>query len=168
MPTRMQSPSGLVLITMVALWAAPAVAQAQSKPLAPAGGPSAAKPGGAKQAAASKATPATNPEEGLRQVITAYSRAVSQGDLAAMAKFWTADGVYVDPGGRHVTAKEALEKGTSDEHGPSLALETETLRMVTPEVAIEEGICELKPEGEKPFSAGTSRPSGSSSKGRGC
>ncbi len=67
-----------------------------------------------------------------------------------MAKFWTADGDYVDPSGHVVNARKALENGSIDTSGPRLTLKTESVRMITADVAQEDGVCELTPEGEKP------------------
>jgi uncharacterized protein (TIGR02246 family) len=152
MPTRTQTPVSLVLISMVVLVGAPAVAHAQAttpKPAAPG-----ARPGGTKPAAAGKGAPAATADNALRQTVTAYGRAVAEGDLQAMAKFWTADGDYVDPSGRSVKARQSLEKGAPVEDHPPLALDTQSLRMVTPDVALEDGVCELTPEGAKPIFRG--------------
>jgi len=137
--------------------AVPAVVHAQAapaKPSAATGGASGAKSGGVKPPAAGKAPAAASGEEGLRQVISAYDRAVAQGDLQAMAKFWTPDGDYVGPTGRATKARPALEAGDAKGAASHLVLETKSLRMVTPEVALEDGICELKSEGEKPIFRG--------------
>ncbi len=157
MPTRMQTPIGLVLIALVAAAGVPATAHAQAapaKPSAAAGGASGAKPAGAKQTATGKSSAAASAEEGVRQAIAAYGRALAQGDVQAMAKFWTADGDYVGPAGRSVKAKQALEKGESAANPPPLALQTESVRMITPEVALEDGVCQLTPPGEKPIFRG--------------
>jgi uncharacterized protein (TIGR02246 family) len=135
------------------LLALPTFAAAQVSPLKP---PAAAgvKPGGTKPAVPGKAASAANPEDGVRQAIAAYGKALAEGDFQAMAKFWTADGNYTDPAGRRVKAREALEKGAPKGSNPPLALETQSLRMITPEVALEDGVCELTPAGEKPLFRG--------------
>jgi uncharacterized protein (TIGR02246 family) len=160
----MQTSARLVLVSIFfSLAAMPALVHAQasaSKPSAAAGGAGGAKTGGAKPAAAGKAPAAASAEEGVRQAITAYGRALAKGDLQAMAKFWTPEGNYVGPRGQPVKAREALEKLAELEKGglngaiPRLALETESLRMVTPEVALEDGVCQLAPEGEEPIFRG--------------
>jgi uncharacterized protein (TIGR02246 family) len=127
---------------------APALASAQTPPArpAPAGGAAANKAGAPKPAAPAKNPPAADAEEGLRQAIAAYARAVAEGDAAAIAKFWTADGDYAGPSGRVVNARKALESSSIDASGPHLTLKTETLRMITPDVAQEDGVSELKSE----------------------
>ncbi|HTU24719.1 MAG TPA: nuclear transport factor 2 family protein [Pirellulales bacterium] len=159
----MQTSIALSLFSSLFFWAAtPASVHAQASGNRPAaaGGAAGTKPGGNKPGAVGKTTPAASGEEGLRQVIAAYGKALAEGDMAAMAKFWTADGNYVDPRGRSVKAREALEKMVQlDKEGlkgsiPHLALETESLRLVTPEVALEDGVSELATEGEKPIFRG--------------
>jgi uncharacterized protein (TIGR02246 family) len=153
----MQTATGFVLLSTLSLVALPAVVRAQaapSKPAAATGGASCAKSGGAKPAAAGKGAAAASAEEVLRQAIAAYGKALAQGDLQAMAKFWTPDGDYVDPAGRSVKARQALETGDAQEAASRLVLETKSLRMITPEVALEDGVCEMKLEGEKPIYRG--------------
>ena len=102
-----------------------------------------------KPAAPAKGADAANSQEGVRQAIAAYEGALAEGDLQKIAKFWTADGDYAGPSGRVVNAREALAGGSIDPDSPRLALKTESLRMVTPDVAQEDGICEVKADGEK-------------------
>ena len=156
MPTGMQKVAHLVVIAVVSMLAAPAAVYAQAAPAKPAasGGASSAKSGGTKQTTLGKGSAATGAEAGVRQAIAAYARALAQSDLQAMAKFWTADGDYVGPAGRSVKARQALETGEAKDAASHLVLETESLRMITPEVALEDGVCELTPDGEKPVYRG--------------
>jgi uncharacterized protein (TIGR02246 family) len=133
------------------LLAAPAWVGAQTPP---------AKSGSAAKAPATgptvggKSPPASGGEEGVRKAIAAYERALGEGDAEAIAKFWTADGDYAGPSGRVVNARKSLASGTVDPSGLHLKLKTESLRLVTPDVAQEDGVCELTPEGQKPIYRG--------------
>jgi uncharacterized protein (TIGR02246 family) len=121
-----------------------------AKPSTASGGVSGAKSGGTKQPGAGKAPAVAAADTGVRTAIAAYAHALAQGDLQAMAKFWTADGDYVSPAGRSVKARQALESGEAKAAASHLVLETESLRMITPDVALEDGVCELAPEGATP------------------
>ena len=102
MPTRTQTPTVLVLISLASLvarppWPMPRRPPRNRQPPAP-------KPGGQNRPPPEKLGRCKR-QEGVRQAIAAYGRALAQGDVQAMAKFWTADGDYVGPSGRSVKAR---------------------------------------------------------------
>jgi uncharacterized protein (TIGR02246 family) len=148
MPIRMTTRIALVLMLLLS---APARLPAQS-PSAKASAPGGTAGG---KAAAPKAAPGKgDAEDGVRQAIAAYEKALGGGDPQAIAKFWTADGDYAGPSGRVVNARKALAGGSFDGSTPQLKLKTESLRMVTADVAQEDGICELTSAGAKPIYRG--------------
>lgn len=79
----------------------------------------------------------------------AFIEAFHKGDAKALAAFWTEDGDYTDQTGRHLKGREAIEKTFeaffSENKGLKLRINSERLRFVTPEVALEDGITEVIP-----------------------
>ncbi|HWC89334.1 MAG TPA: SgcJ/EcaC family oxidoreductase, partial [Pirellulales bacterium] len=109
---------------------------------APAGktGPQAPVPGAAAAEAA------------VRKASRDYLVALNSGDFKAAAAFWTADGVYVDPSGRSMKAQrvvaEELGKRFAGAKKPQLALDVKSLRVLTSDSVLEEGIVDVQsPEG---------------------
>ena len=76
-----------------------------------------------------------------------YIAALEHGDPKAIAEFWTADGTYTDENGQTFQARELVEKSfAGKKHArPPMKLSAATLRFVTNDVAIEEGIYETSP-----------------------
>jgi uncharacterized protein (TIGR02246 family) len=77
----------------------------------------------------------------------AFIEAFHKGDAKALAAFWTEDGDYTDQNGHHMKGRAAIEK-TFGEHfgqhpGLKLRINSESLRFVTPDVAIEDGSTEV-------------------------
>jgi uncharacterized protein (TIGR02246 family) len=79
----------------------------------------------------------------------AFIEAFHKGDAKALAAFWTEDGDFTDQTGRHVKGRAALEKAFqqmfSENEGLKLHTESDSLRFVTPDVAIEDGTTEVIP-----------------------
>jgi uncharacterized protein (TIGR02246 family) len=85
----------------------------------------------------------------------AFVEAFHKGDARALAAFWTPNGDYTDETGRHLKGREAIEKAFeqyfAENKGLKLRIESQSLRFVTPDVAIEEGITEvISPNGGPP------------------
>ena len=100
-----------------------------------------------------------NPEEAaLLKRAEAFVEAFHNGDAKAVAAHWTPDGDYTDLTGKRSTGREALEKSFAAffgaNKGAKLRIEIESLRFVTPEVAIEDGMTAvLAPDGGPPSRA---------------
>ncbi len=79
----------------------------------------------------------------------AFIAAFNKGDAKAVAGFWTPDGDYTDQVGRKFKGRVALEKlytkVFAERKGAKLTIHVGSLRAVTPDVAIEEGITEVIP-----------------------
>jgi uncharacterized protein (TIGR02246 family) len=96
---------------------------------------------------------AASDEEGVRHAIEAYRAAVAKGDPEAITAFWTSDADYVDHLGHafKVEAMFARAKVTSRVDGnispPPPESQTLTLRFVTPDVVVEDGIIEQSAAG---------------------
>jgi uncharacterized protein (TIGR02246 family) len=80
----------------------------------------------------------------MKKNAEAFTAAFDKGDAKAVAAFWTPDGDYVDETGRHMKGREEIEKAFTEFFGENKGLKvqihTESLRFVTPEVAIEDGV----------------------------
>ena len=104
--------------------------------------------GHADEAAHSESTARSGDEAAVRSAAAAYREAIDKGDLDAVTSFWAGDADYVDQAGRAYKIKEGLERAKQLSHGAARAtacpLKTKILsiRFVTPDVAIEDGVFE--------------------------
>jgi len=100
-----------------------------------------------------------NPEEGaIVKNAEGFIEAFHNGDAKAVAAFWAMDGDYTDQAGNHVKGREAIEKlfaGLFAENkGLKVRITGLSLRFVTPDVAIEDGMSEVfTPDGAPPSRA---------------
>ena len=97
-------------------------------------------------------------EAALKKRAEAFIAAFDKGDAKAVAAFWTADGDYVDETGRHMKGRDEIEKAFTDffseNKGLKVQIQTESLRFVTPDVAVEDGITSVaEPDGAPPSRA---------------
>jgi uncharacterized protein (TIGR02246 family) len=88
----------------------------------------------------------------------AFVAAFHQGDAKAVAAFWTPDGDYTDQTGHHWKGREAIEKTFqglfAENKGLKLRIDSDALRFLTPEVAIEDGTTAvIPPDGAPPSRA---------------
>ena len=84
--------------------------------------------------------------------------AFNRGDAKTVASFWTENGDYIDQEGRQVKGRTALEKlyqkVFAERPGAKLTVTITSARMVTPDIALEEGISEVAPaDGGPPTAA---------------
>jgi uncharacterized protein (TIGR02246 family) len=83
----------------------------------------------------------------LQKVGEAFIEAFQKGDAKAVAAFWVADGDYTDLTGRHLKGRDAIEKAFAEyfaeNKGLKVRIDSLSLRFVTPEVAIEDGVTEV-------------------------
>lgn len=86
-----------------------------------------------------------------------FIAAFNRGDAKAVAAFYTPQGVYIDQLGREYKGRDALEKlyanAFTENKGAKLTIHVLSLRSVTPDVAIEEGLTEVAPANGDPPSA---------------
>jgi uncharacterized protein (TIGR02246 family) len=75
-----------------------------------------------------------------------FIEAFHKGDAKALAAFWTADGDFTDEAGHHLKGREAIEKDFeayfAENKDLKLRINSNALRFVTPDVAIEDGTSE--------------------------
>jgi uncharacterized protein (TIGR02246 family) len=81
----------------------------------------------------------------------AYIAAYDRGDASAVAAFWTPDATYVDQDGREFKGRAAIEKMYekvfADNKGAKLAIHVTSLKQLTPDVVLEDGVTEVTPAG---------------------
>jgi len=97
-------------------------------------------------------------EQAIQKQAEAFIDAFHKGDAKALAAFWTIDGDYTDKAGQHLQGRAAIEKafqGLFAEHkGLKLRINSNSLRFVTPDVAVEDGTSEVAgPDGGPPTRA---------------
>jgi uncharacterized protein (TIGR02246 family) len=88
----------------------------------------------------------------------AFVNAFEKGDAKAVAAFWAEDGDYVDLNGRNLQSRAAIENAFKDffteNKGLKLRVDVNSLRFVTPDTAIEDGITSvIPPDGTPPNQA---------------
>ncbi len=75
--------------------------------------------------------------------------AFHKGDARALAGFWAPDGDYIDQAGRQFKGRPAIEKmyekAFAAQKGGKLTITVKSVRMVTSDVAIENGLTEVTP-----------------------
>jgi uncharacterized protein (TIGR02246 family) len=88
-------------------------------------------------------------EKALVKNAEAFIDAFHKGDATALAAFWVADGDYTVQTGRQHKGREAIEKAFAalfeDHKGLKVQVESESLRFVTADVAIEDGVTSVVP-----------------------
>lgn len=91
-------------------------------------------------------------QDAIRKVAEQYAEAAGKGDTGALAAIWTADGDYIDAAGTRVNAREAIQQAATDGDvalAPrQFAIRQINLRFITADVAIEDGVAEVRSEGE--------------------
>jgi uncharacterized protein (TIGR02246 family) len=84
----------------------------------------------------------------------AFVAAFHKADAKALAAFWTEDGDYTQDTGRVLKGREAIEKAFaelfSENKGLKLRIDSASLRFVTPDVALEEGVNAVIPPDKSP------------------
>src|SRR5260370_19591355 len=88
----------------------------------------------------------------------AFTDAFQQGDSKAVAAFWAEDGDYVDLNGRQLQGRTVIETAFKDffkeNKGLKLRINVNSIRFVTPDLAIEDGISSvIAPDGTPPSQA---------------
>ncbi len=97
-------------------------------------------------------------EAAIKKNAEAFVAAFDKGDAEAVAAFWTPDGDYVDETGRHMKGREEIEKAFTEffkeNKGLKVEIHVESLRFVTPDVAVEDGVTSVaEADGEPPSRA---------------
>jgi uncharacterized protein (TIGR02246 family) len=96
--------------------------------------------------------------DALQKRAETFIEAFQKGDAKAVAAFWTPDGDYTDQTGKHLKGRDAIQKAFegffAENKDLKLRINSDSMRMVTPDVAIEDGSTEVGgPDGAPPTRA---------------
>jgi uncharacterized protein (TIGR02246 family) len=98
-------------------------------------------------ATAATAADPTPEEKALQKRAEDFVAAFNKGDAKAVAGFWTPEGDFIDQEGHQFKGRKAIEKLYTDlfgaEKGAKLALHPASMRVVKPDLAIEDGVTEV-------------------------
>lgn len=88
----------------------------------------------------------------------AFVEAFHKGDAKGIAAFWTEEGDYTDQLGKRLTGREAIEKSFveffAENKGAKLRIEIDSIKFITADVAIEDGVTAvITPDGAPPSRA---------------
>ena len=114
---------------------------------------------GAEEPQAGQLTPGDAQQKAaLMKTAQAFVEAFQKGDAKAVAAFWTPDGDYVDPTGRRLQGRKAIEEAFAtffaENKGLQLRIEVGPVRFLTPDLAIEDGTTAvIPPDGAPPSRA---------------
>jgi uncharacterized protein (TIGR02246 family) len=102
-----------------------------------------------------KATGEEAPGKGKRA--RAFIAAFNKGDARAVASFWTTDATYVDQVGREYKGRAAIEKlyekVFAARKGAKLAIHVTSVKRLSPDVTLEDGVTEVTPADGGPSTA---------------
>jgi uncharacterized protein (TIGR02246 family) len=93
-------------------------------------------------------------EAAIGQAVDAYTAAFNKGDAKALAALWSPEAVYINPdNGEQAVGREAIEKQFAKifaaAKGSKLEAKTDSIKFVSPNVAVEQGTAKvLQPKGE--------------------
>jgi uncharacterized protein (TIGR02246 family) len=100
---------------------------------------------------------ADEPAPGKGKRAQEFIAAFDKGDAKTVAGFWTEDATYVDQSGREIKGRAAIEKlyekVFAGQKGAKLTIHVTSAKLLSPDVALEEGITEVKPADGGPGSA---------------
>jgi uncharacterized protein (TIGR02246 family) len=105
-----------------------------------------------------RAAESDSPEAAITKTAEAFVEAYQKGDAKAVASFWTPDGDYVDPAGRVLKGRAAIESDFADlfaqNKGLKLRIDVASLKFPTQDTAVEDGTTAvLAPDGTAPSRA---------------
>jgi uncharacterized protein (TIGR02246 family) len=97
------------------------------------------------QSPAVKSQPTANKdEEAIRKTASEFSDAFAKGDAKAIAAMWAEDGEYQDDGNKLLRGRQAIEQAYTEQFaeksGGKIGVEVQSVRFLTPDVAVEEGL----------------------------
>jgi uncharacterized protein (TIGR02246 family) len=83
-------------------------------------------------------------DQALRAACEGYVKAVNSGDVSAIVKYWTPDADYVNDSGQKFQGHAALAKLFKESlpslKGKKFSFDTKSMRMISPGVAVEDGV----------------------------
>jgi uncharacterized protein (TIGR02246 family) len=111
--------------------------------------------GGLASARGEESEGPTNPESEIKQAVESYVAAYNKADAKALAALWAPEAVYTNPvSGEQVIGREAIEKQFADifaaSEGVKLEAISDSIRFVSPSVAVEQGTATILRPNETP------------------
>jgi uncharacterized protein (TIGR02246 family) len=101
-------------------------------------------PKAGKSSAAAAAAPASKDEQAIRKSAGEFSQAFAKGDAKAIGAMWTEHGEYEDDSGKVFRGCDEIEKAYTElfteKTAGKIDVEIKSVRFLTPDVAVEEGI----------------------------
>jgi uncharacterized protein (TIGR02246 family) len=110
---------------------------------------------------AQNATSRSDEEQAIRKDVDAYADSYNKGDIEAVGRHWTPDAEYINDEGKTTKGRDAIvklfKKGRVSRKGFSFKATVQSVRLIKPDVALEDGTVTLTaPDGtaeKTPFSA---------------
>ncbi len=100
------------------------------------------------KATSQEAAQSPDDEAAIRATVAQYEKAFAAGDAAALAAQWAKDGELVDSLGRSFKGRESIEQEYgdifADRPGATVKVDVQSLRFVSPDVAVETGTARAK------------------------
>ena len=94
--------------------------------------------------AGSAKPPISKDEESIRKGAGEFSKAFEKGDAKAIAAMWVEHGEYEDDQNKTIRGRDAIEKAYTEifeqKKGGKIDVEIQSVRFLTPDVAVEEGL----------------------------
>lgn len=91
--------------------------------------------------------PAGTEEKAIRQTVAAYADSFNKGDLTTLATFWAPDAEYINEAGKVTRGRDAVmamfKQFLADQKGVRLALTVTNVRVLTPDVVLQDGASAL-------------------------
>jgi len=104
--------------------------------------------------AADRSKPEKSDEDAIRAAIDSYVAAYNRGDAKAVAAHWSDSGEWTSPSGQRFQGKQAIEKEMqslfNENKGVRIEVVNPSVRIVSPQVAIEEGTVRVIRPSEPP------------------
>ena len=104
--------------------------------------------------AAEKKTASSSEENAIRAAVESYVAAYNRGDAKAVAAHWSESGEWISPSGQRFQGRQAIEKEIkslfAENQGVRIDVINVAIRLVSPEVAMEEGTARVARPGELP------------------
>ena len=139
----------VALMLVVASAATGLCLSAQEAPKAPPEGPKAAKPAVSAKAAGPAPAAKVDDEKAIRALLDAFTKAFNAGDAKAAAETYSESAIVIDEQGGRIEGRAAIADqyagSFADNPGSTIAIEVQSLRMLGPEAAIEQGRTTITP-----------------------
>ncbi len=113
---------------------------------------------GAAQTEKKQKTPQDPREKGIREAEMAFAKAFNAGDVKALSQLFVEEAEIVDEEGNVIKGRAAIAdqftQSFEDDPKQKIAVEVESIRFLTPDLAIEEGVSRITPGVDGPVEVG--------------